>query len=101
MTPLAQRTMRSTRLREAHRRDPDLRFGAGRDQLTQVFRLACAWPTARNRTRLRALLADSDRMELILRNPDFGTAIAMVDAINKYAAEGLAGVAREISTAWS
>jgi flagellar P-ring protein precursor FlgI len=32
-------------------------------------------------------LADSDRMELVLRNPDFGTAIAMVDAINKYSAE--------------
>lgn len=33
------------------------------------------------------VLAESDRMELLLRNPDFGTAIAMVDAINKYATE--------------
>lgn len=32
-------------------------------------------------------LADSDKMELLLRNPDFGTAIAMVDVINKYGTE--------------
>lgn len=29
-------------------------------------------------------LAESNKMELVLRNPDFGTAIAMVDVINKY-----------------
>lgn len=32
-------------------------------------------------------LAESDHMELVLRNPDFGTAISIVDAINKYSAE--------------
>lgn len=32
-------------------------------------------------------LAESDKMELLLRNPDFGTAIAMVDVINKYGTE--------------
>lgn len=32
-------------------------------------------------------LADSDKMELVLRNPDFGTAISMVDAINTYGME--------------
>lgn len=32
-------------------------------------------------------LAESNKMELVLRNPDFGTAIAMVDVINKYGTE--------------
>jgi flagellar P-ring protein precursor FlgI len=32
-------------------------------------------------------LADSDKMELELRNPDFGTSISIVDAINRYAGE--------------
>jgi flagellar P-ring protein precursor FlgI len=32
-------------------------------------------------------LSESDKMEIVLRNPDFGTAISIVDAINKYAKE--------------
>lgn len=32
-------------------------------------------------------LSDSDKMELVLRNPDFGTAISIVDAINTYGTE--------------
>lgn len=32
-------------------------------------------------------LSESDKMEIVLRNPDFGTAISIVDAINKYATE--------------
>lgn len=32
-------------------------------------------------------LAESARMELVLRNPDFGTAISIVDAINRYGEE--------------
>lgn len=30
-------------------------------------------------------MGDGDKLELVLRNPDFGTAISIVDAINKYA----------------
>lgn len=33
------------------------------------------------------LLSESDKMEIVLRNPDFGTAISIVDAINKYGTE--------------
>lgn len=32
-------------------------------------------------------LADSNRLELELRNPDFGTSISIVDAINRYGAD--------------